>query len=142
MHEWHAACAEGSGPASPGTRPRSCGNRLAHLEGELQALQDSVYRDVRRHDQEMADLRQQVDPENLVRRSAKTRDGAACEPPGRPDSLTSCASRLATTAIASPSTGRARSPASRRTRARMRELELAAEKSEARLRAQAPGVTR
>jgi hypothetical protein len=42
-------------------------NRLAHLEGELQALQDSVYRDVRRHDQEMADLRQQLDPANLVR---------------------------------------------------------------------------
>jgi hypothetical protein len=41
--------------------------RLAHLEGELQALQDSVYRDVRRQDAELAELRQQVDPANLVR---------------------------------------------------------------------------
>ena len=42
-------------------------NRLAHVEGELQALQDSVYRDVRRQDREMAELRQQLDPPNLVR---------------------------------------------------------------------------
>lgn len=41
--------------------------RLEHLERELQALQDSVYRDVRRQDQEMADLRQKLDPPNLVR---------------------------------------------------------------------------
>jgi len=42
-------------------------NRVAHLERELQALQDSVYRDVRRHEREMAELRQQLDPPNLVR---------------------------------------------------------------------------
>lgn len=41
--------------------------RLEHLERELQALQDSVYRDVRRQDQEVAELRQQLDPSNLVR---------------------------------------------------------------------------
>ena len=41
--------------------------RLEHLERELQALQDSVYRDVRRQDQEMTELRQKLDPPNLVR---------------------------------------------------------------------------
>jgi hypothetical protein len=41
--------------------------RLAHLERELLALQDSVYRDVRRQDGEMAELRQQLEPPNLVR---------------------------------------------------------------------------
>jgi hypothetical protein len=41
--------------------------RLEHLERELLALQDSVYRDVRRQDGEMAELREQLDPPNLVR---------------------------------------------------------------------------
>jgi hypothetical protein len=41
--------------------------RLEHLERELQALQDSVYRDVRRQDQEITELRQMLDPPNLVR---------------------------------------------------------------------------
>ena len=41
--------------------------RLEHLERELQALQDSVYRDVRRQDQELTELRQKLDPPNLVR---------------------------------------------------------------------------
>ena len=42
-------------------------SRLEHLERELLALQDSVYRDVRRQDGEMAELRQQLEPPNLVR---------------------------------------------------------------------------
>ena len=67
MHEWHVACAEGSGPASPGTRPRNCGPASSIVERELLALQDSVYRDVRRQDGEMAELRQQLEPPNLVR---------------------------------------------------------------------------
>jgi len=41
--------------------------RLEHVERELLALQDSVYRDVRRQDGEMAELRQQLEPPNLVR---------------------------------------------------------------------------
>jgi hypothetical protein len=41
--------------------------RVEHLERELLALQDSVYRDVRRQDGEMAELREQLDPPNLVR---------------------------------------------------------------------------
>ena len=41
--------------------------RLEHLERELLALQDSVYRDVRRQDGEMAELREQLDPPNLIR---------------------------------------------------------------------------
>ena len=41
--------------------------RVEHLERELLALQDSLYRDVRRQDGEMAELREQLDPPNLVR---------------------------------------------------------------------------
>ena len=41
--------------------------RLEHVERELLALQDSVYRDVRRQDGEMAERRQQLEPPNLVR---------------------------------------------------------------------------
>jgi hypothetical protein len=41
--------------------------RIDHLEIELQALQDTVYRDVQRHDGELAELRRQLDPTNLVR---------------------------------------------------------------------------
>jgi hypothetical protein len=41
--------------------------RVEHLERELLALQDSVYRDVRRQDAELAERRQQLDPPNLVR---------------------------------------------------------------------------
>jgi len=41
--------------------------RLEHVERELLALQDSVYRDVRRQDGEIAELRQQLEPPNLVR---------------------------------------------------------------------------
>ncbi len=65
--EWHAVCAGGSGGASSRDDAQELRNRVAHLERELQALQDSVYRDVRRHEREMAELRQQLDPPNLVR---------------------------------------------------------------------------
>ena len=41
--------------------------RLEHVERALLALQDSVYRDVRRQDGEMAELRPQREPPNLVR---------------------------------------------------------------------------
>ena len=41
--------------------------RIDHLETSLEALQDSVYRDVQRQDSELAELRRLVDPENLVR---------------------------------------------------------------------------
>jgi hypothetical protein len=41
--------------------------RLDHLEASLEALQDSVYRDVRRQDREIAELRRLVDPVNLAR---------------------------------------------------------------------------
>lgn len=41
--------------------------RMDHLERSLEALQDSVYSDVRRHDHELAELRHQMDPANLAR---------------------------------------------------------------------------
>jgi hypothetical protein len=41
--------------------------RIDHLETSLEALQDSVYHDVQRHDRELAELRRLVDPVNLVR---------------------------------------------------------------------------
>jgi uncharacterized coiled-coil protein SlyX len=41
--------------------------RIAHLESTLEELQDSVYRDKRRHEQELADMRKLLDPANLAR---------------------------------------------------------------------------
>jgi hypothetical protein len=41
--------------------------RLAHLERSLEALQDSVYRDKRRYEQEIAELRKLVSPESMAR---------------------------------------------------------------------------
>jgi hypothetical protein len=41
--------------------------RLDQLERALEALQDSVYRDVQRQDHDLAELRSQLDPPNLVR---------------------------------------------------------------------------
>ncbi len=46
---------------------RALRDRLDYLERTLEALQDSVYRDVRRQDAELEALRQQLDPPNLVR---------------------------------------------------------------------------
>lgn len=56
-----------SHPEAQGSGEPELRARLAHLERSLEALQDSVYRDKRRHEQELADLRKQLDPENLVR---------------------------------------------------------------------------
>lgn len=42
-------------------------SRLDALEKALEALQDSVYKDVVRQDQELAELRRQLEPPNLVR---------------------------------------------------------------------------
>jgi hypothetical protein len=41
--------------------------RVAHLETVLEALQDQVYRDAQRHQQELADLRTQLQPENVAK---------------------------------------------------------------------------
>jgi hypothetical protein len=46
---------------------RDLRKRMDHLEASLEALQDTVYRDVQRHDHELAELRSQLDPPNLVR---------------------------------------------------------------------------
>ena len=41
--------------------------RLAHLERSLEALQDAVYRDKLRYEQEIAELRKLVSPESMAR---------------------------------------------------------------------------
>ncbi len=41
--------------------------RLAHLETELEAVQDQVYRQAQRHDRELAALRRQPQPGNVAR---------------------------------------------------------------------------
>jgi len=41
--------------------------RLDHLEASLEALQDLVYRNLRRQEQELDALRKQLQPSNLVR---------------------------------------------------------------------------
>jgi hypothetical protein len=41
--------------------------RIDHLETELQALQDAVYRDMKRHDAQIAELRQMIEPSTLAR---------------------------------------------------------------------------
>ena len=41
--------------------------RLDHLEASLMALQDSVYRDQVRHEEELATIRKRLEPENLAR---------------------------------------------------------------------------
>ena len=46
---------------------RALRERVDFLEKSLEALQDSVYRDVRRQDAELAEVREQLDPPNLVR---------------------------------------------------------------------------
>ena len=41
--------------------------RVAHLEQEVEGLQDSVHRDSRRRDAEIAELRRQVQPGEMAR---------------------------------------------------------------------------
>jgi hypothetical protein len=41
--------------------------RIAHLETTLEALQDSVYRDKLRFEQEIAELRKLVSPDTMAR---------------------------------------------------------------------------
>ena len=41
--------------------------RVSHLEGELEGLQDAVHRDATRRDQETANLERKTEPEALAR---------------------------------------------------------------------------
>jgi hypothetical protein len=41
--------------------------RLTHVEQELQALQDSIHRESHRRDEELAELRRQLRPEEIAR---------------------------------------------------------------------------
>ena len=41
--------------------------RIAHLESSLEALQDAMLRESSRHDEEIAELRSQLDPRSLSR---------------------------------------------------------------------------
>ncbi len=59
-------------PAPEPTRLRALENRLAHLEELVEGLQDAVYREARRQDTEITEIKSQLDPAAMA--TALSRD--------------------------------------------------------------------
>jgi uncharacterized coiled-coil protein SlyX len=64
---WHPKRGQEETDPVPDERLQALETRLAHLEAALEGLQDSVYRETQRLDQELAELRQKTEPETLSR---------------------------------------------------------------------------
>jgi hypothetical protein len=67
------SAAAATGPETPVdvARLEALHTRLAHLEGMVQGLQDSVYRESQRQDKRLADLEAQIEPAALAAELSK-----------------------------------------------------------------------
>lgn len=61
----HAAVGDVPDPAAPAVLDLEA--RVNHLEAAFEGLQDAMYRDAQRYEHELAELRRQLQPENLAR---------------------------------------------------------------------------
>jgi hypothetical protein len=63
----HGLAGTALGPAASADELSALRTRVNHLEAALEGLQDAVYRDAQRHDEEIAELQRQTQPENIAR---------------------------------------------------------------------------
>jgi alkylation response protein AidB-like acyl-CoA dehydrogenase len=62
-----STAAASESPGGPATELEAVHTRLAHVEASLEALQDQVYRDARRHESELAEICHAIQPETMAR---------------------------------------------------------------------------